>query len=153
MRASKRKSVPQLLGKNGSPVEGDHRLYSFLGTESDEIFAPVHANAMPVLLPTGEDHDVWMRAPWSEAAALRGRLPDDEMLAVARDADTQGGAPKNGICGRRLSSGVFQPRPHDSEQTIQELLEGLDRNEAVDRLEDKMDMRIQPIVEDYCVTR
>jgi hypothetical protein len=32
---------------------------------------PIHPNAMPVILTTDEERDVWM--PWDEAKALRGR--------------------------------------------------------------------------------
>jgi putative SOS response-associated peptidase YedK len=54
------------------------------------VVEAIHPTAMPVILRTAQEMDVWMRAPWAEAGALQRPAPDDVLMIVARgEANSQ----------------------------------------------------------------
>ena len=70
-------------GTKANPLPGPHDVFGFLTCEPNDVVRPIHPNAMPVILMTTQEHDVWIRAPWNEAATVQRALPHGVLRIVA----------------------------------------------------------------------
>jgi putative SOS response-associated peptidase YedK len=77
-------------GLKSVPAEGEHELLGFLTTEANGIVAPIHQKAMPVILTTTEEFDLWLEGETVEALKLQRPLPDGMLGIVARGEKEDG---------------------------------------------------------------
>jgi putative SOS response-associated peptidase YedK len=71
--------------------ETTNDVFGFLTTEPNVEVGAIHPKAMPVILRTREEIDLWMTEPWSDAARLQRPLPDATLMIMARGSKQDAG--------------------------------------------------------------
>lgn len=62
--------------------EREYELYGFLTTSPNEIVAPIHFKAMPAILTTPDEVDLWLTGSWDEVRHLQRPLPGNMLVIV-----------------------------------------------------------------------
>jgi putative SOS response-associated peptidase YedK len=70
--------------------ETENDLFAFLTTEANSEVGAIHPKAMPAILTTREEAEMWLTAPTAEALKLQRPLPDGSLTIVARGARSDG---------------------------------------------------------------
>jgi putative SOS response-associated peptidase YedK len=70
-------------GPKSAPIDGEHELFGFVTTEASAFVAHIHPKAMPVILTTPEEVNLWLAADMPKALELQRPLPDDALKIVA----------------------------------------------------------------------
>jgi putative SOS response-associated peptidase YedK len=77
-------------GPKSAPLEGEHQLYGILTTDANAVVAPVHPKAMPVILTTPAEVDLWLEGETLAALTLQRPLPDEALAIVAKGEKEDG---------------------------------------------------------------
>ncbi|MBG0792492.1 SOS response-associated peptidase family protein [Methylocystis sp. H62] len=64
--------------------ETTNDVFAFLTTEPNNVVGAIHPKAMPAILTTRKEIDLWMTAPGEQALELQQPLADDVLMIVAR---------------------------------------------------------------------
>ena len=70
--------------------ETTNDLFAFLTTDPNDVVAPIHPKAMPVVLTDETQIEAWMGAPVEEALKLQRPLPNGILKIVARGVKEDG---------------------------------------------------------------
>lgn len=77
-------------GSKKEPNVGEHKLFSFLTTDANDVVRPVHAKAMPVILDTEQARTEWLAAGPESVETIQSRgLSADAIVIVSDDEAAQ----------------------------------------------------------------
>ncbi|MCZ0962928.1 hypothetical protein [Paracoccus benzoatiresistens] len=76
-------------GSMKTPRPGEHQFFAFLTCEPNRVVGKVHPKAMPVILTTEDEMEMWMTAEWSQAQALQRPLADEELIVLPEKAPNE----------------------------------------------------------------
>ncbi len=79
-----------MRGPKSASIDGDHELFGFLTTDANAIVAPIHPNAMPVILTTPAEVDRWLTEETPGALELQRPLPNAALQIVAKGERSDG---------------------------------------------------------------
>jgi len=71
-------------------VRGRKSIFGFLTPEANARVAPIHPKAMPVILTTPAEVDLWLGADTPDALELQRPLPDDALRIVSKGEKEDG---------------------------------------------------------------
>jgi len=74
-------------GSKKEPNEGNHKLFSFLTTEANDLVRPVHAKAMPVILTNQFACKEWLHAPTDQIEIIQARVLPTAALEIVSDEE------------------------------------------------------------------
>lgn len=75
-------------------LEKDLELYGFLTCQPNDVVGSIHMKAMPVILTTQAEVEMWLTAPKEEVISLQRPLPDGVLKIVSVGAKEDPPAPK-----------------------------------------------------------
>ncbi len=69
--------------------EREFELFGFLTTEPNAVVAPIHSKAMPAILTTPEEVDLWLSGEWAAVKHLQRPLPGDMLVIVEKPQEPE----------------------------------------------------------------
>jgi putative SOS response-associated peptidase YedK len=76
-------------GSMKTPRPGEHQLFAFLTCAPNAVVGKVHPKAMPVILTTEDEIEMWMTADWRQAQVLQRPLADEELIELPEEAPVE----------------------------------------------------------------